>query len=103
MVPSDSAAVPVMSPGARMASWSFYLGLVGLLAVAISPIARILPFLVPLLLFGGLGQGVIAVVLGLVGLPSINRASALAGLLMGALAIVMFLVYVFYAVGGITL
>lgn len=102
MVPADSTAMPAFSPGVRMASWSFYLGLVGFLAVVISAALRIIPFAASLLLFGGVALGVIAVVLGIVGLASINRAGALAGLLFGALTIAVFAFYVFYLrIGGL--
>ena len=95
MTPASDVAV--MTPGVRMASWSFYLGILSFIAVVISPIARAMPAVVlPILLFGGFALGVIAVVLGIVGLGSVNRASALAGLLLGMLAIVAFLAYTFY-------
>lgn len=79
-----------------MASWSFYLGLLGFIAVVISPVLRAVSFVGPVLLFGGLALGIIAVVLGIVGLASINRASAIAGLLFGALAVAAFLVFRLY-------
>jgi len=76
-----------------MASWSFYLGLLGFIAVVVSPILRAMPIIGPVLLYGGLALGIIAVVLGIVGLASINRASAIAGLLFGVLAVAAFLFF----------
>ncbi|MHB0936768.1 MAG: hypothetical protein ACYDCO_23260 [Armatimonadota bacterium] len=83
-----------------MASWSFYLGLFGFIAVALSPVLQAVPFAGPILLYGGLALGVIAVVLGVVGLASVNRISAVAGLLFGALAVIGFAFFQFYYIAG---
>lgn len=96
MAYADGVTAPVIGPSARMASWSFYLGLIGFIAVLITPALRALAFVIPILLYGGLAFGIIAVVLGIVGLLSFNRASAVAGLIFGALAIAAFVVYVYY-------
>ena len=97
MATPDGVISPVITPGVKMASSSFYFGLLGFLAVVISPIVHgIHPIASSILLLGGLALGVIAIVLGLIGLASINRASALAGLLFGALAVITFALYVFY-------
>jgi hypothetical protein len=71
-----------------MASWAFRLGFLGFLAILLSPAMTIWPAVLPFMVYGGLALAALAVVLGLVGLPSINRASAFAGLLLGLLAIV---------------
>lgn len=96
MAYSDATAVPAFGPSVRMASWSFYLGLFGFILVALSPIARAVPLVLPLMLYGGLAFGAIAVILGIVGLASINRTSAIAGLLLGALAIATYFLYSMY-------
>lgn len=93
---------PVITPGTQMASWSFYLGILGFIAVIVGLLVRMLAlhimYLAPTLLIGGAALGVIAVVLGLVGLLSANRAGALAGLLLGILAVAAFLIF-----GGVRL
>lgn len=89
MYPVDERAV--MSPGVRMASSSFYVGLFALLSEIGGVILRqFLPTFAPILLFLGFALGVIAIVLGLVGLASFNRVSAIAGILLGALAMLAF-------------
>lgn len=50
------------------------------------------PFFSTIVMVGGLALGVIAIVLGVVGLFSLNRASALAGVLFGILATIAFFV-----------
>ncbi len=90
MVPGEGVAVPAYNPGIRMASWSFYLGLLGFLAMVLNPVVRAWPLLQSVFIFGGLALGVIAIVLGLAGLGSVNRVSAFAGLLFGMLAVGVF-------------
>ena len=90
MTPEVHATPVLTGPSAVMASWSFYLGVLGFLAEILSPVGRIMPVAVPLLLLGGLGCGVLAVVLGAIGLFSLNRISALAGLILGFLTLAAF-------------
>ncbi len=87
-------AAQAMTPGIRMASWSFYLGLLGFLAVAFSPALRAFPTVMPFVVYGGVAFAAIAVVFGIVGLGSLNRAGAFAGLLLGALALLGFWFFV---------
>lgn len=90
----SSDVIAVTTPGVRMASWAFILGLLGFLAVVISPALSGMAWLMPFVLFGGLAVAVVAVVLGLVGLGSVNRASAFAGLLLGLLALTAYFFFV---------
>ncbi|HEX2948447.1 MAG TPA: hypothetical protein VHV83_02575 [Armatimonadota bacterium] len=98
MTPDGTVYPATMSPAVKMASSSFYLGLLGLIAVIIGFVVKAIPLIGPILLFGGMALGVIAVVLGVIGLISINRASAIAGLIFGVLTILAFVIF-----GGIAL
>lgn len=102
MTPANEVATMDVGAGVRMASWSFYLGLLAFILTIATPLAGVFPSLVPFFLFGGLALAVLAIVLGVVGLFSINRVSALAGVLLGILTIVAFVLYLrYFAPGGI--